>query len=93
MTQIEKVIQEYAKEPNNSKKLRSCYPYAESLSAPDLMYYHRNAIRYVNANKAYDEANEKQDWSTRSNAVLAMSNVEKKFDELVRSKRKKVFIK
>ena len=90
MTQIEKVIQEYAKEPNNPKKLRSCYPHAESLSDPDIMYYHRNAVRYVNAKKAYDEANEKHDWSSRSNSAWTMSNIEKKFDELVRSKRKRL---
>mgnify|MGYP006935832233 CR=1 FL=1 len=87
MTQIEKTIQEYAKEPKNPQKFRSCYPHAKSLSEPDIMYYHRNAVRYVNAKKAYDEANEKQDWSTRSNAVLVMSNVEKKFEELLCKKQ------
>lgn len=89
MTQIEKTIQEYAKEPKSPQKLRSCYPHAKSLSEPDIMYYHRNAVRYMHAKKVRDEANEKQDWSTRSSAVLVMNNVENKFDELVRSKRKK----
>lgn len=87
MTQIEKTIQEYAKEPKSSQKLRSCYPHAKSLSEPDIMYYHRNAVRYMHAKKVCDEANEKQDWSTRSSAVLVMSNVEKKFEELLCKKQ------
>lgn len=88
MDALELFIRDWAKEPQQNKKLRTCYPHAESLSDPDIMYYHRNAVRYVNAKKAYDEANEKHDWSSRSNSAWTMSNIEKKFDELVRSKRK-----
>ena len=88
MDALERLIRDWAKEPQQNKKLRTCYKHAETLSEPDIMYYHRNAVRYVKAKEAYEVANEKHDWSARSNAYIIIQNVEKKFEELRHPKYK-----
>lgn len=82
MDALERLIRDWAKEPQQNKKLRTCHKHAKMLSEPDIMYYHRNAVRYVKAKEAYEAANEKHDWSARSSAYIIIQNVENKFEEL-----------
>lgn len=84
---LSKIIARWAEEPKHPDKLRKCYPNAETMSEPDIRYYHRNAVRYMNAKKAYEEANAKGDWNARNNAGWTISNVEKKFSELLGYKK------
>lgn len=88
MEALERLIRDWAVEPKEGKKLRPQYRHAETLCDPDIMFYHRQAVRYVKAKQAYDEANEKQDWSARSNAYIIISNVEAKFNELLHPRYK-----
>lgn len=84
---LSKIIARWAEEPKHPDKLRKCYPHAETMSEPDIMYYHRNAVRYMNAKKAYAEADKKHDWSARNAAGWTISNVETKFQELLGYKK------
>lgn len=80
---LSEIIARWAEEPKYPDKLRKCYPYAKIMPEPDIIYYHRNAVRYMNAKKAYEEAIAKGDYSACNNAGLVISNVEDKFSELL----------
>lgn len=82
MDALERLIRDWAKEPQQGKQLRTYYKHSKTLSEPDIMYYHRNAVRYVKAKEAYEAANEKHDWSARRNEYIIIQSVEKKFEEL-----------
>ena len=87
METIDRLIMEWAKEPKNPNKLKNEYMYAGNLKDPDILYYHRQAVKFVKAQQTYDEANAKGDWSARSGAFYTMDIVRKRFQELVKIKK------
>ena len=87
MEAIDRLIMEWAEEPKNPNKLNKEYRHAGNLKDPDILYYHRQAVKFVKAQQKYEEANKRGDWSERSAAFYTMDIVRKRFQELVKIKK------
>ena len=87
MEAIDRLIMEWAEEPKNPNKLNKEYRHAGNLKDLDILYYHRQAVKFVKSQQTYEEANKRGDWSERSIAFYTMDIVRKRFQELVKIKK------
>ena len=87
---IDKLIEEWSVKPDKSNKLRGAFRHSSGISEPDIQYYMRNAKRFVDSRKSYEEANKRGDWTTRSIAYQNMENVRNKFRELVNKTKQSI---